>query len=42
MKEYITEFFKSLKMEEVIHTILNSIVSMITKMLLRFFGDEDL
>ena len=42
IKEYITEFFKSLKMEEVIHTILNSIVSMITKMLLRFFGDEDL
>ena len=42
IKEYITEFFKSLSMEEVIHNILNSIVSMITKMLLRFFGDEDL
>ena len=42
IKEYITEFFKSLSMEEVIHKILNSIISMITKMLLRFFGDEDL
>ena len=42
IKEYITEFLNSLSMKEVIHTILNSIVSMITKMLLRFFGDEDL
>ena len=42
IKEYITEFFKSLSMEDVIHTILNTIVSMITKLLLRFFGDEDL
>ena len=42
IKEYITEFFKSLSMDEIIHNILNSIISMITKMLLRLFGDEDL
>ena len=42
IKEYITEFLNSLSMKEVIHTILNSIVSMITKMLLSLFGDEDL
>ena len=42
IKQYVTDFLNSLSMKEVIHTLLNILITMITKMLLSLFGDEDL
>ena len=42
IQAYVEDFLDHLDMKKLLHTIMNAVITSITKSLLKYFGDEDL